>query len=204
MEKVEIVAALLTGWFQTNRELVADKQFRTDYERACLFADMILREQQPNTDPPPFEEKKVAPKNNDDCKTLFGLARLVYPGRKRGLDTEYAGFVKKHKDHRDIVGLLLPAIQAQIDNRKVLAESKVFVPEWKNFSTWINQRCWEETVGETSATEDEPMVKINISWKDNLNGPDNSSSESHDNDGTNATPEPTDGESGFGECDDFI
>ena len=79
----------------------------------------------------------------DEEKTVFDTARKLYPSRKRGLDTEFANFRKQHHDWQAAVILLAPAIEAQ----KTYRDSAVgFVPEWKNFQTWINQRCWEEEV----------------------------------------------------------
>jgi len=50
--------------------------------------------------------------------TIFEEARNVYPGNKRGSETEYDNFVKKHKDWKDVLPLLKPAIEAQIEWRK--------------------------------------------------------------------------------------
>ena len=72
----------------------------------------------------------------------FDIARKLYPNpQKRGLETEFANFVKKNKNWREIVPLLLPAIQAQIEWR--LNARGEWRPPWKIFPTWINQRWWE-------------------------------------------------------------
>lgn len=84
---------------------------------------------------------------------LFDLARKRFYGKKRGLETEYANFVYhcKHPlrnypvlDPKEIIPLLLPAIESQIKTRNRDRGNK-FVPPPKNFQTWINNRCWEET-----------------------------------------------------------
>ena len=75
----------------------------------------------------------------------FEVARKLYPGTKRGYQTEFDNFKKKHKDWNKVLPLLLPAIQYQIDWRR-RAKSKFmppFIPPWKNFKTWMNNRCWE-------------------------------------------------------------
>ncbi len=87
--------------------------------------------------------------NNKDKKGLlcqFDEARKIYPGTKRGLKTEYDDFTKKHKDCSTVIHLLKPAIERQIKNRESLNKRKEFTPAWKNFKTWISQRCWEEEV----------------------------------------------------------
>ncbi len=72
----------------------------------------------------------------------FDEARKIYPGKKRGLKTEYFDFIKKNKPA--IVELIYPAIVKQIEYNKRLRSNNKFCPEWKHFRTWINQKCWEE------------------------------------------------------------
>lgn len=80
---------------------------------------------------------------------LFETARSIYPGKKRGLLTEFENFKKKHKDWRSIIEMLRPAVMAQMDHREYLRESKAkFIPEWPHFKTWIEQRRWEEELPE--------------------------------------------------------
>lgn len=72
----------------------------------------------------------------------FEEARKLYPGTKRGRDTEFKDFCKKHKDWELVLPTMKNAIEAQIKWRA--HASGDFRPAWKNFSTWINQRCWED------------------------------------------------------------
>ena len=78
----------------------------------------------------------------------FDKARKLWPGVKRGRETEFV-CLKKHKDWKDVVPLLYPAIEQQIirHHNKAIAYPSVFVPPWKNFKTWLNNRCWEEVEG---------------------------------------------------------
>lgn len=84
----------------------------------------------------------------------FQAAIKKFPGTKGGSETEYINFKKKHKDYKEVVHLLEPAIFAQIAHRKKLKieieDNPVgkHLPAWKNFQTWINNRCWEEEYGE--------------------------------------------------------
>jgi len=80
-------------------------------------------------------------KETPNLYVIFDEAREVYPGTKRGGQTEFANFQKKHKDWREVLPVLKAAINIQILRRE---GTKGFVPTWKNFKTWINQRCWEE------------------------------------------------------------
>ena len=73
----------------------------------------------------------------------FEKARLLYPGVKRGSETEYDNYIKKlkkfHLKESAVTPLLLPAIQFQIKQRA----GKDWNASWKHFSTWINNRWWE-------------------------------------------------------------
>jgi uncharacterized protein YdaU (DUF1376 family) len=55
----------------------------------------------------------------------FENFRKQYPGTKRGYTTEFENLKKKHKDWKQIIPI---------------------VPEWKNLSTYINNRSWEEQI----------------------------------------------------------
>jgi hypothetical protein len=82
--------------------------------------------------------------NEDDLKASFEIARKLYPGTKRGLETEFNNLKKKHKDWSVIVPVLFEQILNQISWRRWKNGRKEFVPEWKNLQTWINNRCWED------------------------------------------------------------
>lgn len=79
----------------------------------------------------------------------FDTVRRAYPGVKRGLVTEYTRFKKTHKDYKAVVPIMLAALTNQINRRAAKMARNQFVPEWKHFSTWLYQRCWEEEVGAT-------------------------------------------------------
>lgn len=84
---------------------------------------------------------------------LFSKFRDLYPGTKEGLSTEYERFQKKHKDWKEILPLLLPAVRNQIAQRKLMNNNEDFVPHWKHLKTWINNHCWET---EINIEEDKP------------------------------------------------
>ena len=74
----------------------------------------------------------------------FEQVRKLYPGVKRGLETELKQF-QKHKDWKAVLPLLLPALEAQIKTRQELTNKGKWIPAWPHFRTWIVQRRWEET-----------------------------------------------------------
>lgn len=88
---------------------------------------------------------------------IFDTFRLRYGGIKRGNPTEFKNF-QKHKDWKTEIHRLLAAVEAQIADRAAKKQRNEFVPEWKNLSTWINQRCWEIEI----AKQEQPkQVSIN-------------------------------------------
>lgn len=96
-----------------------------------------------------------------EYKKVFDIFRKQYPGTKRGLETEYSNFKKKHKDYRACVSLLLPALRQLIGWRENKKASGQFVPEYANLSTWINQRRWEaelESVDGVSVSSFNPRI----------------------------------------------
>ena len=100
--------------------------------------------------------KQVTTNKNDKNKetnisVIFEAFRKSFPGTKRGLETELKNFLKKNTS--EVVHLLLPALEKEKQNRANLEEqkktdSKIFIPTWKNLSTWINQNCWEQEFSE--------------------------------------------------------
>jgi len=76
-----------------------------------------------------------------DYKEKFEIFRKLFGGTKKGLDTEYENFIKKTKNWKDVLPLLQPAVKKEIEWRK---QKREFTPQWKNLSTWINNRCWEQ------------------------------------------------------------
>ena len=89
-------------------------------------------------------EKIRVDKNKEEYMSVFEEAHKLYPGTKRGCQTEYENFCKKHKGYTGILPLLKPAIEQQILWRENTGGT--FRPDWKNFETWINKRCWEDVV----------------------------------------------------------
>lgn len=88
---------------------------------------------------------------------IFNSFRLRYPGTKRGNQTEFYNLCKKHKDWKLVNSILSQAIENQINSRNIKRQKGEFIPPWKNLSTWINNRCWEE---ETTVIEDKKITPI--------------------------------------------
>jgi len=80
--------------------------------------------------------------NLAENKNLFNTARKLYPGTKRGNDTEFENFKKQHIDWASVMPLLEPAIKKQIEWR----QSDEWHPEWKKFKSWLFNRSWEDEI----------------------------------------------------------
>ncbi len=90
---------------------------------------------------------------------LFDEARKIYPGTKRGLNTEWENFKKKNRDWKEVLPLLKPAIERQIEWRE--NGNGEFRPAWKYFQTWVNKRSWEDDciIGKTAIPFDAESAK---------------------------------------------
>lgn len=89
------------------------------------------------------ESETVEVETISEEEQMFDKFRRAYRGTKRGLQTEFTNFKKKHKDWREVLVILLPSYQAQQTKREQALRQGCFVPQEKNLSTYINQRCWE-------------------------------------------------------------
>lgn len=89
-----------------------------------------------------IKEKKIIIKK--ESEQIFDEFRKAYKGKKRGLATELDNLKKKHpKDWKEIVPLLMPALEREEQHRKIAKAAGEFVPQWAMLQTWINQSRWE-------------------------------------------------------------
>ena len=88
---------------------------------------------------------KESKENKKRYLSDFENFRKLYPGVKRGSETEFNDF-QKHKDWADVVTNLPAVIQDHIADRKSKEQRGEFVPQWKHLKTWLSQRCWEEEI----------------------------------------------------------
>jgi hypothetical protein len=95
-----------------------------------------------------------------DFAGQFDLARKKYGGSRRGLKTEFAYYCKCHKDWRAELPKLVAAIEKEWRVRAWLRASNRFCPPWKNFKTWIYNRCWEQEWPEYEKTQERAYSAI--------------------------------------------
>lgn len=74
---------------------------------------------------------------------LFDQFRKAYKGTKRGLQVEFDNFKNKNANWREIVPVLMQALEREIAWREQMQQAHQFVPQWAHMQTWINQKRWE-------------------------------------------------------------
>lgn len=92
---------------------------------------------------------------------VFEEARKYYLGSKAGLQTELDNFVKKYPNEwQTILPLLLPAIAREKIDKAQKLKNNNFNQQWKNFSTWINNKCWEIEYPNVTQAEVDSSLKV--------------------------------------------
>ena len=102
------------------------------------------------------DENENEDENEDEIKgkkiaEIFEEFREAYPGVKRGHETEFEN-LKKHKDWRNVLPKLKQELQRQYFAREQNQKAGQFVPDWKHWKTYINQRGWEEEININNQT----------------------------------------------------
>jgi hypothetical protein len=102
---------------------------------------------------------EIANDFNPDAALVFERFRKLYPGDKRGHDTELA-VLKKHKDWKAVLPTLEEILSVEIEYRHTVKKNtpSTFIPEWPHLSTYLKQRRWEVT-REESQVSLEPKKK---------------------------------------------
>lgn len=101
-----------------------------------------------------YKDKVKDKEKEKDEKSEFENFRSIYPGTKRGYETELRE-LKKHPDWKDITPVLLPILQKQINQRDHQVKQGQFVPPWPHLKTWLNQRRWESESSELQSSDKE-------------------------------------------------
>jgi hypothetical protein len=101
----------------------------------------------------PADAVPEAHKLTSDEETFIAF-REAFPGTRRTWPTEFAR-LKKHRDWKAALPLLMPALEKEKAWRRRCADIGAFCPEWTMLSTWINQRRWEQELAAPCA----PAVK---------------------------------------------
>ena len=121
--------------YQGNNNEISEMKMRLETGHKTVVETALIQQ--------PDNNKKDKKEKNDIYMSKFDEARKIYLGTKRGLQTEFNNFIKQ-KDWEEAISLLRPAIAKEINYKQELINQGKFCPDWKNFQTWINNRCWEQ------------------------------------------------------------
>lgn len=92
-----------------------------------------------------YRKKPVEKNVMDRTMSAFEEARKLYPGTKRGSETEFKNFRKKYPmSFHTTVFKLLSAIESRMKWEEDSRLIGSFIPPWPHFQTWINQARWED------------------------------------------------------------
>ena len=106
-----------------------------------------------------------------EVELAFESFRKAYPGSKRGHDVEFQNFKKKNpKTWREIVPLLMPALERMTAYRAAAKAAGEFVPQVANLSTWLNQSRWTTEYPEINAESKLPEAPAQPTSKMNYSG----------------------------------
>ena len=98
-------------------------------------------------------DRETETERETEREGIFSQFQKSYPGKKRGLDTEYKNLQKKHSDWKDVVYILYTSLEQQKTQRSKDKANNKFIPEWPHLSTYINQRRWEMVDGSVDTPE---------------------------------------------------
>lgn len=99
-------------------------------------------------------------KEEDELFARFGefaneYKKLCGKHTVSGIKNLYEEFKKRHKDWKDVIPLLMPALKLEHQARTNATARKVFYPTPKNLSTYLGkQRAWEVWVDEIAKHND--------------------------------------------------
>ena len=142
------------------------KNTKADAEATTKALDKALQKHSTKQRQSTVSINKQVTKNKEQrTKELetFDAFRKKYKGTKKGNETEFDNFCKKHNDWKSVLETLSERIDYQIRKRAEISSSGGFVPPWKNLSTWINQRCWEDEFSEEPTDQpqqNEPQIYL--------------------------------------------
>lgn len=106
-----------------------------------------------------------------ELELAFESFRKAYPGSKRGHDVEFHNFKKKNpKTWREIVPLLMPALERMTAYRAAAKAAGEFVPQVANLSTWLNQSRWTTEYPEIKTESKLPDAPAQPTSKMNYSG----------------------------------
>lgn len=92
--------------------------------------------------------KRATGKANSVTEELFGKFFGTYPGNKEARAVAFQRFLRvAGAEAESIAERLMDAIENEKRHKEQLSKTPgAFVAQWKNISTWINNRCWDQVL----------------------------------------------------------
>ena len=114
------------------------------YKSTNITTDINTKEQEDIQEEEYHLKETISKKKRENfLKETFDKFRIAYPGKKRGIDTEFENLKKKHKDYAAVIPELERILKAQYYAKQQNILNGHFESEWQNLQTYINQRSWE-------------------------------------------------------------
>ena len=136
--------------------LIKEKEINKEKEDDIFFEDNNNLLTKNN-----IKEKKTKTKTKkvfSEFEQQFEDFRQHYPGIKRGFQKELDNFKKKYPNWKDLLPLLIPAVDRLISYTEQRRARGEWVAEYPHLQTWLNQSRWEvefPTINEQQTTNND-------------------------------------------------
>ena len=139
---LEVVNEVDQGSQRGRPETVIKQEYKTviktNNAEAVLIDESSINEYY---DKPPFSPDDISTKALDH---RFDKFWSKYPVKKSKADA-YRKWMKIKPD-QNLLETMIKALSDQTEEKTAQKKSCGFAPSWKNPSTWLNQKCWEDEI----------------------------------------------------------
>jgi|GEM_PF-892399 uncharacterized protein YdaU (DUF1376 family) len=129
----------------TNNHKPETKNQEPEHKTPCsLPAHDVLDDHNSHTDyydKPPFSPDDISTKA---LEHRFDEFWSNYPVKKSKADAHKKWM--KIKPDQNLLDTMIKALQDQTEEKAAQKKLEGFAPNWKNPSTWLNQKCWEDEI----------------------------------------------------------
>ncbi len=107
------------------------------------------------------KELKNEKNNTHVCEIFFKDFFEAYPGPKKSIKTEFENFIAQYEP--TVAMNFLPALEREKKYKTALKNQNKLVPQWKNMSSWIDRKCWEQEFPDTEIEDPQAGKLISYS-----------------------------------------
>mgnify|MGYP003386496819 CR=1 FL=1 len=140
----EVLIDVIEKWLDKELASLQDSanSNATSCKQQCDIVQCITENTTENTTENQFQCDKS--QNENDFLTEFKKIRDLFPGKKRGLETEFQSFKKWDKHWKTNIFIIPQKIQNQILGRAREKKLGRFVKEWQGLGRYLKEKTWEE------------------------------------------------------------